>query len=134
MDTATAQTPAKELIPANAESGSRAIRRVRLAKALAATARGRIPGLVSLPEWEGTKAERVKRPKSESRRYKLDAADHVRLAALKRRLEVIGLRVKRGELIRAGLLALVAMDDDRLKAEVARVTSADHGAPARQVA
>lgn len=136
MNTATAQAqaPARELVPANAESATKAIRRVRLAKALAATAKGRVPGLVGPPKSEGTTAGRGKKPKSGTRRCKLDAEDHVRLAALKRRLELLGRRIKRGELIGAGLLALAAMNDEQLQEAVAMVASVGPAGPERLAA
>jgi hypothetical protein len=60
---------AKKLVPAAAESGTTAIRRVRLAKALAAKRKKQKPG---------------------GRRYKLADDEYAQLTALKQRLESLG--------------------------------------------
>lgn len=96
---------AKILVPAAAESGTTAIRRVRLAKALAKQA--------------GTNETKGKKQKPGSHRYKLADDEHAQLTALKQRLETLGRSVKRSDLLRAGLLLLVAMNDEQLKTTVA---------------
>ncbi|MDO8341465.1 MAG: hypothetical protein Q7T59_05840, partial [Candidatus Woesebacteria bacterium] len=50
---------------------------------------------------------------------KLADDDYAQLTALKQRLEALGSSVKRNELLRAGLLLLVAMNDEQLKMTLA---------------
>lgn len=132
MGAMKAETPGRELVPASAESGTTAGRRVRLAKALAATARTAMPGMTKLPRRAGGNGK--KQPKPGSRRYKLDAEDQARVAALKRRLEILGRRTRRGDLVAAGLLALAAMSDDQLLRTVATIAIAEPAGAQRQAA
>jgi hypothetical protein len=118
MSEAKAEAPARTLVPTAAESGTTAIRRVRLAKALATTPNAKIPGLTRPPKQAGAKETRTKKPKPPSHRYKLTDDEHAQLTALKQRLETLGSSVKRSELLRAGLLLLLAMNDEQLKMTV----------------
>lgn len=115
MSAAKPEAAAKTRVPAAAESGTRAIRRIRLTKALAATAKATIPGMTRPPKHVGAKETKGKRQKPQSHRYKLTDDEHGQLTALKRRLEALGSSVKRSELLRVGLLLLAAMDDEQLK-------------------
>ena len=119
MSEAKPEAPAKILVPAAAETGTTAIRRVRLAKVLAATANAKIPGMARPPKQAGANGTKAKKPRPEGHRYKLANDEYAQLTALKRRLETLGSSVRRSELLRAGLLLLVAMDDDQLKMTVA---------------
>lgn len=119
MPEANPVAPAKALVPAAAESGTTALRRVRLAKALAASANAKIPGMTRPPKAAGSNEKKPRKPKSESHRYKLADDEYAQLTALKQRLETLGSTVKRSELLRAGLLLLTAMNDEQLKATVA---------------
>lgn len=119
MPAAKTEAPAKMLVPAAAETGTAAIRRVRLAKALAAKPTAKISGMAKPPKKAGTNGTKAKKLKPGSRRYKLADGEYVQLTALKQRLEALGSRIKRSELLRTGLLLLVAMSDDQLKRAVA---------------
>lgn len=121
MPATKTEAPAKVLVPTAAETGTVAIRRVRLAKALAARPTAKITGMTRPPKLAGSDVKKPKKPKSGSHRYKLADDDYAQLSALRDRLQVLGRRVKRGELLRAGLLLLVAMSDDQLKKAVDRV-------------
>jgi len=134
MPEAKSVAPAKALVPAAAESGTTAIRRVRLAKALAATPNAKIPGMTRPPKQAGSDGKKAKKPKPESHRYKLAGDEFARLTALKLRLETLGRNVKRSELLRAGLLVLMAMNDDQLKRAVARVAGVESVSPLQQAA
>lgn len=134
MPEAKSVAPAKAFVPAAAESGTTAIRRVRLAKALAATPNAKIPGMTRPPKQAGSDGERAKKPKSGSHRYKLADDEYARLTVLKQRLETLGRSVKRGELLRAGLLVLMALNDDQLKSAVARVAGVESVSPLQQAA
>ena len=56
-------------------------------------------------------------------KYSLLADEYEQLLALKKRLSDQGLPVKKGDLLRAGLALLVALDDDDLKGVVATIVS-----------
>lgn len=130
MGAMKAETPGRELIPASTVSGAAAGRRMRLAKALAATAKGRTSGTTNPPKRAGGNGKKPLKPGS--RRYKLAAEDQARVAALKRRLEILGRRTRRGDLVAAGLLALAAMNDDQLLRTVATIAIAEPAGAQRQ--
>ena len=121
MPTAKTEPPAKMLVPAAAETGTKAVRRVRLAKALAARPTAEIAGMTRPPKQAGSEGGKAKKRKPGSHRYKLADDEHAKLGALKDRLQLQGRRVTRGELLRAGLLLLAAMSDDQLIEAVDRV-------------
>lgn len=84
--------------------------RIRLSKALAATAKAM------------AKAAGAPRPVQQiSRNCKLTPHEDAQLAALKRRVQKLGLDTKKGELLRAGLLLLASCDDAQLRKAVARL-------------
>lgn len=84
--------------------------RIRLSKALAATAKAM------------TKAEGASKPAQPiSRRCKLTLHEDMQLAALKQRVQNLGLEAKKGDLLRAGLLLLASCDDLQLQKAVARL-------------
>lgn len=56
-------------------------------------------------------------------------ADHSQLAALKKRVVELGRDVKKGELVRAGIAMLTAMDDQALQAAVSKVDRLKTGRP-----
>jgi hypothetical protein len=56
-------------------------------------------------------------------------ADHSQLAALKKRVVALGQDVKKGELVRAGIALLTAMDDKALQAAVSKVDRLKTGRP-----
>ncbi len=134
MPEAKSEAAARTLVPTAAESGTTAIRRVRLAKALAAKPGAKIPGMSRPPKPDGANATRAKKPKPGPRRYKLADDEYAQLTALKRRLETLGSSIKRSELLRAGLLVLVAMNDDQLKRAVAGVAGVEPVSPLLQAA
>lgn len=134
MPAAKTEAPAKILIPAAAETGTTAIRRVRLAKALAARPTAKIPGMARPPKQAGSDGGKAKKRKPGPHRYKLADEEHAQLSALKDRLQTLGRRVKRGELLRAGLLLLVALSDDQLKSAMDRVGAVASSAALEQQA
>ena len=128
MHAAKTGTPARMLVPAAAETGTTAIRRVRLAKALAARPAPKISGMPQPAMQAGSDGGKAKKRKPEVHRYKLADEDHAQLSALKDRLKILGRRVKRGDLLRAGLLLLAAMSDDQLKRAVDRAGAVEASA------
>lgn len=92
-------------IEATSTSGPK---RIRLSKALA-----KIP----------------KKSKASSNRFKFPDDEYAQLTALKQRLMTLGMDVKRGELLRAGLMLLRALGDAPLKKAVAKVESVNAGRP-----
>lgn len=119
MPEAKSEAPVKMLVPTAAESGTMAFRRVRLAKALAARPKAKISGLTRPPKQTGANGAKGNKFKPGSHRFKLADDDYAQLTALKQRLETLGSSVKRNELLRAGLLLLVAMNDEQLKMTLA---------------
>lgn len=124
MPEANSEAAAKILVPAAAETGTTAIRRIRLAKALAARPTARIAGMARPPKQAGSDGGKAKKHKSGSHRYKLADEEHAQLSALKDRLQLLGRRVKRGELLRAGLLLLAAMSNEQLNRAMDKVNAA----------
>lgn len=62
--------------------------------------------------------------------FTMPATEYDRIAALKQRCLSLGLRMKKSELLRAGIATLDEMPDQRLKDVVSRVTNAKTGRPA----
>lgn len=120
----TAKTPAtaKKLVASAAESTNvTRTRRVRLSKALAAKPAEKFAGMatsVTLPKPNGAKSKKLKLV---SDRYKLPDNEYANLMALKKRLLLLGVDAKKGQLLRAGLMLLVSMSDIQLKQAVAKV-------------
>lgn len=117
MGAVKVEAPERELIPASVESGTTTARRVRLSQALAAMAKAKTSGTTSPPKRAGGKGKKQIKPGF--RRCKLTADDQARVVALKQRLEILGRRTRRGDLVGAGLLALAAMNDEQLLRTVA---------------
>jgi hypothetical protein len=134
MPEARSGAAARTLVPSAAESGTTAIRRVRLAKALAAKPSAKISDMSRPPKPDGANATKAKKRKPGPRRYKLADEEYAQLTALKRRLETLGSSIRRSELLRAGLLVLVAMNDDQLKRAVASVSGVGPVTPLQQAA
>lgn len=84
--------------------------RIRLSKALAATAKAM-----------GKAAGAAGQGKRASRRCKLAQYEEALLDALKGRLQMSGVDAKKGELLRAGLLLLADCNDVQLRRAVARL-------------
>lgn len=83
--------------------------RIRLSKALAATAKA-LAKAAGAPK----PAQRI------FRRCKLTPHEDAQFAALKQRVQTWGLDIKKGDLLRAGLLLLASCDDLQLQEAVAR--------------
>lgn len=97
--------------------------RIRLSKALAATAKAM------------AKAAGASKPAQQiSRRCKLTPHEDAQLAALKRRVQALGLDTRKGDLLRAGLLVLASCDDLQLRAAVARLDPVATPAPSQPAA
>ncbi|OHC66629.1 MAG: hypothetical protein A3H93_18430 [Rhodocyclales bacterium RIFCSPLOWO2_02_FULL_63_24] len=86
------------------------------------------PGAAATP---GT-PEHVKpqKPRRASGRCKISDYEYRQLVALKKRLLALGMDVKKSQLLRAGLMLLVVMDDVQLSQSVAKTGfSAADGLP-----
>ncbi|MCK9382548.1 MAG: hypothetical protein M0P95_15980 [Sulfuritalea sp.] len=113
---------AAKLVPAAAEASTATrANRVRLSKVLAAKP-GQKPVKVSAPAKQ-TKSNggKPKKLKLVSNRYKIPDNEYAQLTAVKKRLLALGVSAKRSELLRAGLMLLVALEDVQLKKAVAQV-------------
>lgn len=101
----------RKLVPATAESAAAGKPgRIRLSKALAATAR-------AMAEAAGA----AKPSKRILRHCKLAQHEDAQLAVLKQRLQKLGVDTKKGDLLRAGLMLLASCDDVQLRKAVARI-------------
>ena len=87
--------------------------RIRLSKALAKMHNGGSP----------------KKLQHRSSRYKIPDDEYEQLTALKSRVLALGMSVKRSELLRAGLMLLVALEDVPLKKTVMKVNSVSPTVP-----
>lgn len=132
MPAADSTAQIRILVPTAAETDTARPRRVRLAKALAATGAGKPGGMVRLPKQAKPHESRMAKRKPDDNRCKLAADELIRLAELKRRLKALGTRVKRRELLRAGLLLLAAMNDMQLKQALGTAGAVDGGPPPQQ--
>lgn len=104
--------------------------RARLSKVLAAKPVGKPAGSEAPARQPKSNGGKQKKPKLVSSRCKMPDAEYVQLTALKKRLLALGIGVKRSALLRAGLMLLVGLDDDRLKKTVAKVELAKTHRPA----
>lgn len=101
MPMAKVPAAAKKLVPTATESTTATgTRRVRLSKAL---------------------TTKPKKPKLVSDRYKIPDNEYADLIALKKRLLSLNIDIKKSELLRAGLMFLVAMGDIQLKKALAKL-------------
>jgi len=105
-------------------------KRIRLSKALPRP---------SAKVAKGTKADELKsngakpkRLKLLSNRYKMPESEYAQLTMLKQRLLALGVDAKRSELLRVGLMLLVAVGDAQLKKAVARIETIKIGSPPKK--
>lgn len=129
---AAKSVPAAAKLVATAAESSTVTRanRIRLSRVLAAKPVGKsagAPARARQPKANGTKPKKLKMV---SDRYKIPDNEYVQLTALKRRLLELGVSAKRSELLRAGLMLLVASEDAQVKKAVAKVQLAKTSRPA----
>lgn len=110
--------PQGKLVPAAAEM-PRTGRRIRLSKALAATAKARLKETEPAPPGP--------------RRCRLTQAEEAMLDGLKLRLRKIGVDLRKGDLLRAGLHALANFDEARLRDAVAQLDDGGVSGPSQAV-
>lgn len=90
----------------------------------------RVPGTRTgsgKPDKRDTKSTGEKRIRDS---FTMPATEYDRIAALKKRCLSLGVRMKKSELLRAGIATLNEMPDERLKEVVSRVTNVKTGRPA----
>ena len=63
--------------------------------------------------------------------YAMPESEYAQIGALKKRLAALGNEVKKSELLRGGIVALVTLDDAALKEMMARVERIKTGRPAK---
>lgn len=110
-------TPGK-LVPTAAES-PRMGRRIRLSKALAAMAKAKLKENESAPPGP--------------RRCRLTQGEEAMLGGLKQRLRKMGVDLRKGDLLRAGLHVLANLDDARLQEAVAQLDGGGVSDPSQAV-
>lgn len=72
-----------------------------------------------------------KKPKLVRDSYAMPEGEYAQIGVLKKRMVGLGSPVKKSELLRAGIALLAALDDDQLKAAMARVERIRTGRPAK---
>ena len=121
MPTARASVAARKLVPSAAESAiASGTGRIRLSKALAAKPAGKFARMATPTTLPKPDVAKPKKFKCVSERYKIPGDEYAQLIALKKRLLLLGVGTKKSELLRAGLMLLVAMDDVQLTKAIAR--------------
>ncbi|PHV00533.1 hypothetical protein [Iodobacter sp. BJB302] len=78
-----------------------------------------------------TKLTKVKKPKLVRDSFTIPEAEYIQLAALKQRCLDAGLAVKKSELLRAGLQALVSMPDEYLVKQFDSIEKLKTGRPSK---
>jgi hypothetical protein len=122
MPTAKNVATIAKLVPIAAESSTvTRANRARLSKVLAAGAGAKPPGSAMPAKQPKSNGGKQKKLKLVSNRCKMPDTEYAQLTALKKRLIVLGIGMKKSELLRAGLKLLVNMDDGQLKKAVAKV-------------
>lgn len=111
-----------KLVPSVPESSTATeTRRVRLSKALAARPTKKSVGKHSPAKQSKREEAMPGKVKLKIKSYTIPDNEYAQLAALKKRLLAMGVSVRKNQLLRAGLLLLVAMGDARLKTAVAKI-------------
>ena len=122
MPTAQASaTPAKPVPRVPESPVSATPGRVRLSKALAKKPAGKVVDVKKQVAPKEADGGTLKKFKLRSSRYKIPDNESAQLTALKKRVQALGISVKRSELLRAGLMLLAALEDVPLKKAVAKV-------------
>ena len=103
--TSPGETQGKKLVPVAPERANVAKKRKRLAKAFP----------------RPLDKQLRKQQQSVREKFAIPAPEYEQLLDLKARLTEQGMPVKKSELVRAGLMLLAALDDDALKAMLARL-------------
>ena len=63
--------------------------------------------------------------------YAMPEAEYARIGELRKRMAALGDKVRKSELLRAGIAVLAALDDEQLKAALRRVERIKTGRPAK---
>ena len=127
-------TPAKKTAKAAAQPARRKSNAVDAPKPVVpglAPASKALPAKLKTPSYI-VKAEKAKakKPKLVRDSFTIPKSEYEVIGALKLRAGQLGQAPKKSELLRAGLKALAAMDDQALKASIAAVPSIKTGRPA----
>ena len=131
MPTAKNVATLAKLVPTAAESSTvTRANRARLSKVLAAKPAAKPANSTLLTKPPKSNGGKQKKLKLVSNRCKMPDTEYAQLTALKKRLIVLGVGMKKSELLRAGLKLLVNMDDAQLKKAVAKVELAKTSRPA----
>ena len=103
-----------------------------LAEALAKAQAVQIPPPAALPDLpKAGKPAKAKKVKLVRHSISMPESEYAQIAVLKKRIADFGGKAKRSELVRAGIAALVAMDNVELTALMARVERIKPGRPAK---
>ena len=78
------------------------------------------------------KAEKTRKSRLVRDSYAMPDAEYQRIGELKKRLSGLGVEIKKSELLRCGIAVIAALNDDELKAVVARVERVKTGRPRKK--
>lgn len=77
------------------------------------------------------KAQKAKKGRLVRDSYAMPESEYARIGELKKRMAALGDKVRKSELLRAGIALLAALDDGQLKAALRRVERIKTGRPAK---
>ncbi len=101
-------------------------------KAGKATAKAAVKETAKAAAKENAKPAKVKKPRLVRDSYAMPEIEYAQIALLKKRLAALGREVKKSELLRGGIAALAAFNDDELKAVMGRIERIKTGRPAKK--
>ena len=78
------------------------------------------------------KPAKAKKPRLVRDSYAMPEIEYAQISLLKKRLAALGREVKKSELLRGGIAALAAFNDDELKAVMGRIERIKTGRPAKK--
>lgn len=81
---------------------------------------------------KAAKPAKAKKPRLVRDSYAMPEIEYAQISLLKKRLAALGREVKKSELLRGGIAALAAFNDDELKAVMGRIERIKTGRPARK--
>lgn len=83
-------------------------------------------------EAKAVKPAKAKKPRLVRDSYAMPEVEYAQIAMLKKRLAALGREARKSELLRGGIAALAAFNDDELKAVMGRIERIKTGRPAKK--
>lgn len=125
-----ATTPAKPTAKPAAKPKTASIKPAMPAKAASvAVKKPEVKASVAEVAAKKNEKEKTPKPKMERDSFTMPKAEYAQIYILKDKLVKLGQPAKKSELLRAGLMLLSAMDDEKLKATMAKIPAIKTGRP-----